>query len=342
MTVAPLSRPVRNGVALRCLPDRGVVRAEMGADGMPKLRIPGQMEVAGLTDPTLARAFSELWHAPGKPVALPARVDAVANLVTSVEDCARTLCDLDESLPERLPVMNHPRAVALTRRDMVEAVFSPIPGLAVPRTRRLIADAPGAFQRAFAAGGFRFPVRVDPVWDDGDNSSHLIAHPGDWEKLFARPWGRRPFIMVQIEGPEVPWRMVLGMAGKFGHAEIFSADPRELSGPMPAPRPEFTRYISHLMAGVQACLPLDCWTIEVALAEGRPRLERVTVGPPVVAPRDRPTPRDAAMLKLRELMRRPLRKLLAEPALWRRDAVRAPAVAHTLALHKGEAERTLQ
>lgn len=328
-----MRKTVRNGIALRCLPDRGVVRAEMGADGSPKLRIPGQMEVAGLTDPALARAYPEVWHVPGKPLALPPKVEAVANLVTSVEDCAQSLADLDAALPAGLPVMNHPRAVALTRRDMAEGVFSPIPGLAVPRMRRLVADGPGAFQQAFATGGFRFPVRVEPVWDDGDNSPHLIAHPGDWQKIFARPWGRRPFVMVQAEMHEVPWRLMLGMVGKFGHAEIFIAADHGLPALPPPVGPEITAYVRHLMAGVQGCLPLDCWTIEVALTEGRPRFERLVVGPPVVVPTDRPTPRHAAAAKLREVMGRPLRKLLADPGLWRSAAARAPAVTHTLALH---------
>lgn len=336
------ARPVRHGFALRCLPDRGVVRAVMGTDGSPKLRIPGMMEVPGLADPSLARVYREAWHSPGRPVALPARVEAVANLITSVEDCAQSLCDLDAALPAGLPVMNHPRAVALTRRDMAEAVFSPLPGLAVPRMRRLIADAPDAFQHAFDAGRFRFPVRVEPVWDDGDNTPHLIANPGDWQKCFARPWGSRPFMLVQVEGPEVPWRLVLGMVGKFGHAEIFNAADRALPTLPPPTGPEITRYVRHLMAGVQACLPLDCWTIEVALAEGRPRLERLVVGPPVAVPSGTPAPRDVALRKLREVMDRPLRKLLAQPGLWRADAARAPGVAHTLALHPFVPDRSLQ
>lgn len=342
MTGSPSSRPLRNAVALRCLPDRGVVRATMGSNGQPNLRVPGQMDVPALADPSLARAFPVMWHAPGKPLVLPARVEAVANLVTSVEDCARGLADLDAVLPAGLPVLNHPRAVALTRRDMAGAVFSPIAGLAVPQAQRLIADSPGAFQRAFAQGGFRFPVRVEPVWDDGDNMPHQIAHPGDWQKIFARPWGGRPFLLVQAEAAEVPYRLMLGMVGKIGHAEIFSAGSGTLPTLPPPAGPEIQRYVQHLMAAVQTCLPLDCWTLEVALAEGRPRFERLVVGPPVVAPSGPLTPRDIAMQKLREAMHRPLRKLLAAPGQWRGDAARAPAVAHTLALHPSVEERRVQ
>lgn len=334
---------VRNGIAFRCLPDRGVVRADMGADGMPKLRIPGQMDIAGFADPSLRRAYPEMWHAPGVAVTLPARVDAVANLVTSVEYCARGLEALDAALPPDVPVFNHPRAVALTRHDMAGAVFAPIPGLAVPLMRRMVPDTPGDFQRTFSAGGFRFPVRVEPVWDDGENSPHHIAHPGDWQKIFARPWGRRPFVMVQLDSGPAPMRLMLGMVGKFGHAEIFSAaDDAALPALPPSPTPQMMQYVRHLMAGVQQCLPLDCWTLEVALAEGRPRFERLVVGPPVVPPTGAPTPRNAAMRKLRDLMDRPLRKHLAQPGLWRRDAARAPGVAHTLALHPAHSERTLQ
>ncbi len=342
MTGAVAIAKVRNGIAFRCLPDRGVVRAEIGTDGSPKLRLPGQMEVPGLADPALRRAYPEVYHVPGRTLTLPARIEAVANLVTSVEDCAQSLADLDAALPAGLPVMNHPRAVGLTRRDMAGPVFSPIPGLAVPLMRRLVADTPGAFQRAFEVGGFRFPVRVEPVWDDGDNSPYLIAHPGDWQKIFGRAWGGRPFIMVQVEATDAPMRLMLGMVGKFGHGEIFSAADDAPPGLAPPPSPQMTQYVRHLMAGVQRCLPLDCWTLEVALTEGRPRFERLMVGPPVLAPTARPNPRNTAIARLREVMDRPLRRLLAQPGQWRTDAARAPLVSHTLALHPMAEERTLQ
>ena len=79
----------------------------------------------------------------------------------------------------RRPVLNHPAAVARTRRDRLPAVLEGIPNLVVPRTIRLsrAAAASPALVADLAAAGMTYPVLVRSIAGHGGEGTDLIETP---------------------------------------------------------------------------------------------------------------------------------------------------------------------
>ena len=79
----------------------------------------------------------------------------------------------------RHPILNHPDAVARTRRDRLPAVLEGIPNLVVPRTLRLTRAQAGspALVADLEAAGMTYPVLVRSIAGHGGEGTQLVHTP---------------------------------------------------------------------------------------------------------------------------------------------------------------------
>lgn len=306
--------PAGAGRGLRCavfraVPDDGRLPAVIGADAQPVLQVIGHADLPPPDPAAAAGQWREVWSFPGRALALPPDAEAVINLCADPDLCELGLEALDAALPAGMPVLNHPRAVALSRRDLAAAVFADIPGLRVPRALRFVATGPGAFRMAFAEGAFRYPVDLVPAGAAGLQDALTVAGPDGWDAVLGTAWGRRAWTMVQAQERPSPWTFVLSMAGREGFAEVRAGRPVGQGAKPPVLPPDLPRKLARL-----ACrrLPLDLWTLVATVErDGRLRFLRAIPG-----------------LARRGVLQRETAALLAAPHLWRGAApVGLPPVA---------------
>jgi hypothetical protein len=318
------ARPPR-GAAFRAVPDDSRVAVRLGPDGAPQVQLPGHWDLPALHEPSQARAYPELWHLPGTPFDLPRGTQAVVNLCAAPDACETGMQALDEALAAETAVLNHPRAVTLARRDLAQVVFRPLAGLRVPAALRFVADSPGAFAFAFAGGGFRFPVRLS-VAGAHPATARLVGGPEGWDTLLRGDWGRRVWVMEQAGTTPVPWRLMLGMVGRTGHAEVFDAGVLPAPGPAPRVAPDF---VQSLARAACECLPLDVWTLVVALDPAGPVFDFALAGLPEARLAEA-AGLDRAARRVAKALLAPAAGLLGDPAAWRcaaGGAARLPPVA---------------
>jgi hypothetical protein len=310
-------------LAFRAIPQDRTVHARIGAKGVPILLWPGEMDMPAFRDPVMARAWPEVMHDPGLPFALPARLEAVVNLCASAEHYLPSLSALDAAIRPGIAVLNHPRAVMWTRRDLASRALARIPFLSVPKVRQFLPETPGDFMATFEAGNFHYPVVLEPAATEEGLERHQIAHPGAWARVFRAPWADRVWIMTQSFQGCSPWRMRIGMAGPSAHFETYLDGPPP-GGPPPGMSVERLRA---MVKAVRQCIPLDVATLVLALDPGRPVFERIDAGLPVPAMDGAPVAVRMASQRIRTALAAPLAALLCDTALWRTDACRLPAIA---------------
>ncbi len=317
-----VTHPPRSGLAFRAIPNDLTVRGRIGPEGVPVFQWPGELDLPTLREPAMTRVWREQLHDPRLRFEMPPRVDAVVNLCASAEHYPKSLIALDAALRAAVPVLNHPRAVLMTRRDIAFGVLAQIPFLQVPKTLRFLPEAPRDFMTAFEKGGMQYPVILQPAAAEEGFERYEIAHPGGWARLFQAPWAGRFWIMTQGAQGRSPWRMRIGFAGKSAHVE------RYLDGPAPDGRPPTVpgEFIAALINAVRGCIPLDVATLVLALEPHRPLLERIDAGVPVPQTDGAPEALGLASQRVRTALADPLAALLRDTLLWRNDASRLSAI----------------
>lgn len=185
------------GLLFRALPDDGIVRIHIGAAGRPEPLYPNRMLPGHPLEAQLAREHTTFWYPP-RDVADFRGAAWVVNYCADDDDYDRALRALDAAFGARVPIFNHPRAVADSRRDRVAALLAGIPGLIVPRCIRIVPEAPGDFQKAFAAAGLRYPVLVRPATSQSAEGLVRVDTPFGWDAVFAGPWLRRAHYLTEF------------------------------------------------------------------------------------------------------------------------------------------------
>jgi hypothetical protein len=317
------SRPPRSALTFRAIPFDRAVQGRIGPKGVLILQWPGEMDMPAFRDPAVLRAWPEIMHDPALPLALPTRVDAVLNLCASPEQYTLSLAALDSALRPGVAVLNHPRAVMWTRRDLICRALARIPFLRVPKVWRFQPETPRDVMASFEAGSFHYPVRLEPATTDEGLERHDIAHPGDWAQVFRSPWAGRVWIMTQSSHDLSPWRIRIGMAGPDAHFEVYLDGPPP-GGPPPGIAVEKLRAI---VTAVRRSIPLDVATLVLALDADRPVVERFDAGLPMPATDAAPAAVRASSQRVRTALQAPLGALLNDISLWRTDATRLPALA---------------
>lgn len=318
----PTGGPPRSGIAFRAIPHDRTVLGRIGPKGVPVLRWPGEMELPALTDPVLVRAWPQLVHDPALPFALPARVDAILNLCASAEHYPLSLATLDAVLRPGIAVLNHPRAVMWTRRDLAFQVLAQVPFLRVAKVRRFMPETPRDFMAAFEAGDFSYPVVLEPAAAEEGMERHEIANPGDWARLFHAPWSGRVWIMTQQSRDRGPWRMRIGMAGEDAHFETYRSDAAAGGGRVALPLDR----LRAIVKAVRKCIPLDVASLVLAFGPDGPVVERIYAGLPVPMTDASPAAIGRSSHRVRAALAAPLSALLRDTLLWRTDAFRLPPI----------------
>jgi len=307
-------------VFFRAIPDNSRLEASLSAGGTPVLHLPGHWNPELLADRKMAKQYEEVWFCPGQDLILPPDVKTLVNLCAAPDACELGLTALEKALRPDMAVLNHPRAITMTRRDAAEIVFRRLQGLRVPPAVRFVTGGADAFALAFAASGFSYPVRLTPETAHPDESWRIDG-PSDWATLRRRPWGRRTWVMEQSDATEIRWRMMLGIVGRTARAEVFDADPTPTSVTPPLVAPDLVQRLSELASG---CLPLDVWTLIVRLEPGGPVLDRVFAGLPDPRLPDG-TGFDQAARRITLALKPMVSALMADTAGWR--AAPVPSVA---------------
>lgn len=187
----------RPGAALTGLPDSQEIALTLGTRGRPIIRYRNRFqppaEALDLIDPLVWTAWAP--PAPDAP-ALP-RPEWAVNMLADADDYAAALAWHDGWLGTSVPVFNHPRAIAQTRRDLSARRLAGVPGLVVPACVRFMADGIAAFESAFTQHGFRFPVLVRPCGEQGGKGQLRIDGPDGWAAACDSPWFGTPHFMTQ-------------------------------------------------------------------------------------------------------------------------------------------------
>lgn len=181
MAPPPTASP-RKGILFRAIPDNGMIAASVGASGGPQFHLPNTMVLPDRTMAALEHAAHTVWYPPATPVTHE-NVQWIVNTCADADEYHAALNSLDKAYGDAAPIFNHPRAVALSRRDLMAQQLQGVDHLVVPRCVRFHADSPDSFASAFAEHGFAYPVLVRPAGSQTGQGLYRIDGPQDWVRL---------------------------------------------------------------------------------------------------------------------------------------------------------------
>lgn len=206
---------IGRGLLFDALPDAGKVRVTIDAAGRPRYLWPNRIILPDATLERLRRTGTSFFFPPPKPAPVNG-LSWIVNFCADADEYRSGLLGLDAAFGSALPIFNHPRAVALTRRDLSAGLLSGIDGLIVPRCHRFIADESDSFQRAFADSGFRYPVLVRPATSQTGKDLFRIDSAFDWPAVYRSHWFARPHFLTEFHDTATPEGFLKLRAGWFG------------------------------------------------------------------------------------------------------------------------------
>lgn len=322
------------GLIFRSIPGSRTWRMELTAKGEPDFSAPNQLLFARGMEAELGKSAETYWH-PQPDVALPARPAWIVNTCADADEFSRAIQLLDETYPAGTPVFNHPRAVMAARRDIAGLILKDIPGLEVPRSKRVFAEGPQSFSDSFSESAFRFPVTLQRTTARNGVGCMVIADPGALEAALLLGGGAGLWHVMEqsnavATGPCSGLRIVF--VGRTGSVVAMrEAAPEEAGAQPPLPSKEL---LQSVMRAAIPRMPLDFWTMDVTvLRPDRLRLVSVSAGLPVpIRLECLPMIRQQAIQLMNQLGPR-LLSLLRDPGRWRNEAQALPSVAAYKELH---------
>lgn len=324
------------GLYFQSVPDDGRISVVATANGALDYQWPNQLTLSAETlqsvrDRSAQYYFSVARHAPWpKP-------PWVINSATDADTYRNALIWLDET-SGKTPVFNHPRAVALSRRDLSAARLQGVEGLTVPRCLRFRLDGAGAAPGAFERGGFDYPVLVRPHSGQAGRGLIRIDGPQDWTRLEQSRWFGQIHYMIefvdfateQVEhlkcrvmmvGGQVMVRHVKANVGWNVHnraeGSIEGFEDRELAV---IDQLEANPAFAHVCAQVAARARLDLVGMDLGIDPQRNRFVMFECNPSMTVFFPRRHNATSADLARRDRLQTPLdaavRALLAQPDRW--------------------------
>lgn len=203
------------GLVFEAVPESGQVRVRIDEAGRPKYLWPNRTLLPDAALDKLHKRAGHFFFPPPRP-AERRGLSWIVNLCADADEYRGGLLGLDAAFGGTLPIFNHPRAVALTRRDLSAARLSGIEGLIVPRCHRFPAEETDSFQKAFSEGGFRYPVLVRPAASQTGRDLVRIDGPFDWPAVYRTHWFGKPHFMTQFHDTLGPEGFLKLRAGWFG------------------------------------------------------------------------------------------------------------------------------
>lgn len=172
------------GIHYRAIPDNGSVRVSVTERNRPRFVFPNTVVWSEDLQRELAKHAFEFWYPPARPLDVR-NVQWIANQCADADEYQNALIGLDDAFGEKVPIFNHPRRVAMTRRDLSSQVLEGIPGLIVPKCVRFVATGPGALERTFDREAFSYPVLIRPAASQTARGLVRVDTPFDWPKAYA-------------------------------------------------------------------------------------------------------------------------------------------------------------
>lgn len=185
------------GIVFDSIPDNGEIKVCIGKNGQPDYIWPNKIVLPNHLLNNLRRKSFCLFH-PWQNDIEYIGVNWIINLCADPDEYQNALINLDEALGETTPVFNHPRAIALSRRDIVAKLMKGVPNLTVPMCLRFTANRKGSFEATFEEGGFKYPVLVRPTTSQSGHGLLKIDEPSDWQKIYLTHWYKRSFYMSEF------------------------------------------------------------------------------------------------------------------------------------------------
>lgn len=185
------------GIIFDAVPDNGKINVQVGKNRRPEFIWPNKMILPDRILEKLKKNSVNFFYPPPSPIEYRG-ANWIVNMCADPDEYRNALIGLDEAFGETLPIFNHPRAVALSRRDIVARLMEGVPHLTVPTSLRFTAGETGSFQKAFEAGGFKYPVLVRPVTSQSGRGLLKIDTPFDWQKIYLTHWYKKSFYMSQF------------------------------------------------------------------------------------------------------------------------------------------------
>jgi hypothetical protein len=185
------------GIIFEAVPDDGEINVQVGQNRRPQYVWPNRMVLPNGILERLRKNSATFFYPPPSPIEYRG-ANWIINMCADPDEYHNALIGLDEAFGETLPIFNHPRAVALSRRDIVARQLKGVSHLTVPMSLRFTAHETRCFQKAFDAGGFKYPVLVRPATSQSGRGLLKIDTPFDWQKIYLTHWHKRSFYMSQF------------------------------------------------------------------------------------------------------------------------------------------------
>ncbi|MDE4063880.1 hypothetical protein PXK48_22410 [Phaeobacter gallaeciensis] len=185
------------GILFEAVPDNGQVGMRVGENGRAQYVWPNRMVLPDDILTKLKKDTVPFLYPPPKPIEYQG-ASWIVNMCADADEYRNALIGLDQAFGDKLPIFNHPRAVAMTRRDLSAKLLDGIPNLIVPKCVRFKADANNSFQKTFEAEGFKYPVLVRPATSQTGRDLVKIDTPFDWVKVYQTHWYGKYHYMTQF------------------------------------------------------------------------------------------------------------------------------------------------
>lgn len=165
------------GALYYAIPDSGMVRLGFNPEGKVDYLIPNSVVLSSRPLRALSKEAEAYWH--GQPSPLAA-VRWIVNTLADADAYSKALAWLDKVAEVRVPVFNHPRAVALSRRDIGSRVLDGTHGLEVPKCIRVKVTELSDFAHSVEQSGLKYPVLVRPVSSQTGHDLTRVETEADW------------------------------------------------------------------------------------------------------------------------------------------------------------------
>ncbi len=343
-----VSSETRKGLLFCAVPDNGQISTTVGDAGTPQFHIPNSMIFSPGLMKQLETVARTVWFPPPKPVTHD-NVAWVVNFCADADEYRKALLSLDAAFGATSPIFNHPRAVALSRRDLMAKRLQGVVHLTVPRCVRFKVDSPDSFAATFAAHGFDYPVLVRPEGSQTGQGLHKVDGPQDWAALgLSNGYGKWHFMTQFYDTRSANGRYCKVRASFVGGTwaiRAFRDEPDWLiTGSVRAltaeHRDSIKRNVDALMADTAFCamlddiaarVPLDFFGADIGVSDGRFTFFEANAAMTMARPSTEGLSTDPVMQNVYKTLERQLVTHLTHPNDWRAARHTLPSVAETLA-----------
>lgn len=302
------------GLICAGIPDDGAVNVHLTEAFQPSFLFPNLLELPPAARARLDDVKAITWF-PVDRIAQGPAPDHAINICAHLDAYSRALTAIDDLVGGGLPVFNHPRGVAMARRDVASLRLAETDLLAIPKLIHFRPRQTDSFQEAFATARFRYPVEVQPTTSRDRQDRLRISGPDDWRKLLVGDWSGRWYFMTQLAANATAGetRLRLCVTGHQWAARSYRDD-----GGAPGQPDGLDAKLRQVVAAVMRLLPLDFWSMDLRLRpDGRLVLQDVSVGMTAPAPGRGLDPMRRATVALWTQAEPQLAALLGAPRQWR-------------------------